>query len=199
MNIKKQKQENTVSNIWAVQENLIHFYKMVALGSGGIALFILIFTTMAYFRDPIVVVRTGSAQEFYATARSEVSVDKKDVENFTREYLRALYVWETFEPDTLAAQIKPYSEEALVPKILATQTQKFGKMRDKKISQDISFVKVSVLESKVTCSFLRILKVEGIPLVVPTELSFALIQGSRTTANPMGVYVAGINETENAK
>jgi hypothetical protein len=27
----------------------------------------------------------------------------------------------------------------------------------------------------------------------------SLIQGSRTTANPMGVYVAGINETENAK
>jgi hypothetical protein len=199
MNLNKPKQENSVSNIWAVQENLIHFYKMVALGSSVAALFILIFTITTYFRDPIVVVRTGSAQEFYATARSEVSVDKKDIDNFIREYLKALYVWESFDPDTLASQIKPYSEEALVPKVLATQTQKFGRIGDKKISQDISFVKVTVLETKVTCSFLRILKVEGIPLVVPTQLSFALIQGSRTTANPMGVYVAGINETENAK
>ena len=199
MILKKPKQENTVSNIWAVQENLIHFYKIVALGSAAVALFILIFTITAYFRDPIVVVRTGAAQEFYATSRADVTVDKKDVENFIGEYLKALYVWESFEPDTLAAQIRPYSEDALVPKVLATQTQKFGKMRDKKISQDISFLKVSVHETKVTCSFLRILKVEGIPLVVPTQLSFALIQGSRTTANPMGVYVAGINETENAK
>lgn len=199
MILKKQKQENTVSNIWTVQENLIQFYKMVALGSGALALFVLIFTITTYFRDPIVVVRTGAVQEFYATSRAEVSVEKKDVENFIGEYLKALYVWDSFDPDTLASQIKPYSEDALVPKVLATQTQKFGKLQDKKISQDISFVKVSVLETKVTCSFLRILKVEGIPLVVPTQLSFALIQGARTIANPMGVYVAGISEAENAK
>lgn len=196
---KKPKEENTVSNIWAVQENLIHFYKMVAIGSAGLSLFILIFTIMAYFRDPIVVVRTGGTQEFYATARSDVTVDKKDVDNFIKEYLKALYVWESFDPENLGAEIRPYSEEGLVPKVLATQTQKFGKIRDKKISQEISFVKVSVLEDRVTCSFLRILKVEGIPLVVPTQLTFALIQGSRTTANPMGIYVSGISESENAK
>jgi hypothetical protein len=196
---KKPKEENTVSNIWAVQENLIHFYKMVAIGSAGLSLFILIFTIMAYFRDPIVVVRTGGTQEFYATARSDVTVDKKDVDNFIKEYLKALYVWDAFDPDTLGSEIRPYSEEGLVPKVLATQTLKFGKIRDKKISQDISFVKVSVLEDRVTCAFLRILKVEGIPLVVPTQLTFALIQGSRTTANPMGIYVSGISESENAK
>ncbi len=196
---KKTKEENTVSNIWAMQENLIHFYKMVAIGSGAISLFILIFTIMAYFRDPIVVVRTGGTQEFYATARMSVTVEKKDVDNFTREYLKALYVWESFDPETLGAEIRPFSEEGLVPKVLATQTQKFGKIRDKKISQDISFVKVSVLEDRVSCSFIRILKVEGIPLVVPTQLTFALIQGARTTANPMGIYVSGIAESENAK
>lgn len=195
----KTKEENTVSSIWAAQENLIHFYKMVALGAAGLSLFILIFTITAYFRDPIVVVRTGATQEFYATARGNTNVEKRDVENFIHEYLRALYVWESFEPEHLGNQIIPYSQEALVPKVLATQTEKFGKIRDKKISQDISFVKVSVLEDRVSCSFLRILKVEGIPLVVPTQLTFALIQGSRTVANPMGVYVAGISESENAK
>jgi hypothetical protein len=131
--------------------------------------------------------------------RGEVQVGKREVEGFVRQYLTALYVWEGFDPVKLAAQVKPYSEEALVPKILETQTQKFGKVREKKIAQDISFVRVIVLDTKVTASFLRILKVEGIPLVVPTELTFALIEGPRTRANPVGVYVSGIMENENTK
>lgn len=195
----QQEKEKTVSNIWAAQENLIHFYKVAALTGVAVAVFILVFTVMAYFREPIVVVRTGGEQEFYALNRAEVKVGKREVEAFITGYLKGLYVWESFDPVRLAAEIKPFSEDALVPKVLETQTQKFGKVREKKIAQDTAFVRVQVLEDKVIASFLRILRVEGIPLVVPTELSFSLIQGSRSSVNPMGIYVSGIVESENAK
>jgi hypothetical protein len=198
MNQKKDT-ENTISNIWAAQENLIHFYKVAAITSGAVAFVILIFTVMAYFRDPVVVVRTGTAQEFYALDRSEAKIGKREVEAFIADYLKALYVWEGFDPARLEAEIKPYSEDGLVSKVLETQTQKFGKVLEKKIAQDIAFVRVQVLEDRVLASFLRILRVEGIPLIVPTELGFALIQGSRTRVNPMGIYISGITESENAK
>ena len=89
------------------------------------------------------------------------------------------------------------SNDGLVQKIMETQTRKFGKVHEKKIAQDLAFVKVHVSDDHVTATFLRILTVEGIPLVVPTELTFSLIEGRRTRFNPMGVYVSGITESEN--
>jgi len=193
------KTENTVPNIWTAQENLIHFYKMVALGLGFLVLVVLVFTAMVYFRDPIVVVKQGSLQEFYPTARQDIKVEKADVEVFTKNYLAALYRWSEFNPKKLADEITPFSEEGLVPKVMASQTQKLGKLQDKKLSQDLAFVNVQILPDRVTASFLRVLRIEGIPLVVPTELTLSLIEGSRTKSNPMGVYIAGILENERAR
>ena len=193
------KSENTVPNIWTAQENLIHFYKMVSLGLGFLVLIVLVFTAMAYFRDPIVVVKQGAVQEFYGAARQDIKVEKEDVESFTKNYLTALYRWSEFNPKKLAGEITPFSEEGLVPKVMASQTHKLGKLQDKKLSQDLAFVSVQILADRVTASFLRVLRIEGIPLVVPTELTLSLIEGARTRFNPMGIYVAGIMENERAQ
>jgi hypothetical protein len=191
------KETTKLANVWSAQENQIHFYKMMSIGLGALALFVLIFTVMAYFRDPIVVVRTRVAQEFYGVNRTEVKIGKSEIEDFVYQYLKALYVWESFDPIRIAAEIRPFSNDGLVQKIMETQTRKFGKVHEKKIAQDLAFVKVHVSDDHVTATFLRILTVEGIPLVVPTELTFSLIEGRRTRFNPMGVYVSGITESEN--
>jgi len=195
----KNKNENTVSNIWSTQENLIHFYKMMSLGLAGLAIVILIFTMLAYTKDPIVVIQGGHGQGFYPANRQSIKVEKSDVDTFVRDYLESLYVWGSFDSEKLAGEIKPFSEDGLVAKILENQTQKFGKIKDKRLSQDISFVTVKVLEDHVMCSFIRVIKIEGIPLSVPTELNLSLIEGNRTRANPIGIYVSGIVERESAK
>lgn len=195
----KTKDENTVPSIWTAQQNLIHFYKMVALGFGAFSVLLAVFAMLAYFKDPIVVVRSTHGQDFFPAQRAAVSVQTNDVEQFVKSYLTLLYVWESFDPKKLSDEIGPFSEDGLVPKILESQIQKFGKITSKKLSQDLSFVSVKVLKDQVLCSFMRVLKIEGIPLVVPTQLSLHLIEGSRTKSNPMGVYVSGITESESAK
>lgn len=195
-----EKTKNTIPNIWTAQENMIHFYRVLAAGLCILAFVLLIVAVVASFRDPIVVVKSAETQEFYSSARAPVSIEKKDVESITRRFLNALYVWSEFSGPAVAQEIAPYVEDALIAKIVEAQTLKYGKdFKGKKLSQEITFVKVDVLEDRVVCSFDRILKIEGIPLVIPTVVTLSMLRGSSTRLNPMGVFVSGILENEGAK
>ena len=195
-----EKIKNTVPNIWTAQENLIHFHRMLSAGLGGLIVILLILTVVIVFRDPIVVVKSEVEQEFYSSARAPISIEKKDIENVTRRFLDALYVWPEFNGQALAKEIVPYMEDSLVGKVIETQTQKYGKdFKGKKLAQEIAFVKVEILEDRVVCTFDRILKIEGIPLVIPTEVTLSMLRGSGTRINPLGVVVSGILEHEGAK
>lgn len=195
-----EKSKNTIPNIWTAQENLIHFYRVLSVGLGSLAIVLLVVAVAFGFRDPIVVVRSTAEQEFFLSQRAPVSIEKKDVENITRRFLDALYVWPEFNGQALAKEIAPYAEDALVGKIVEAQTLKYGKdFKGKKLAQEISFVSVEVLEDRVVCSFDRILKIEGIPLVIPTEVTLSMLRGTTTRENPMGVFVSGILENEGAK
>lgn len=195
-----EKIKNTVPNIWMAQENLLHFYRLLTAGLGLLATFMLVLMVVLYFRDPIVVIKSGSKREFYSSSRAQVPLEKSDVEDLTRQFLEALYVWPEFREDILAKEISPFAEEELVTKVIATQASKFGKiLKEKKLAQSIAFVKVTVLEDRVVAKFLRILLIEGVPLAVPAEVTLSVIQGAPTRLNPLGVYVGGILEHEGGK
>lgn len=192
--------QNTIPNIWTAQENLLHFYRMLTAGLGLLAVLMLILTAVIYFRDPIVVVKTTAKHEFYPSSRGQVSVEKVDVEEFTKQFLEALYVWPDFKEGSLTKEISPFAEEALVSKVIDAQVAKYGKtFKEKKLEQSLAFVKIKVLEDRVTARFLRILLIEGIPLTVPTEVTISMVQGTPTRANPMGIFVSGVMEHEGAK
>jgi hypothetical protein len=192
--------KNTIPNIWTAQQNLLHFYRVLTAGLGLLAVLMLIFIGVIYFRDPIVVVKAAARQEFYPSVRGQVKVDKSDVEDFTKQFLAALYVWSEFNESTLAKEISTYAEDGLISKVIGAQSAKYGKLlKDKKIEQSIAFVKVKVLEDRVQANFLRVLLIEGIPLTVPTEITISMIQGTPTRQNPVGIYISGIIEHEGAK
>lgn len=194
------KENNTIPNIWMAQENLLHLYKLVALGLGVIVVLLMIFTAVISFRDPIVVIKTPTKNDFFSSSRKPVEMSKLDVEDYTKQFLAALYVWSEFNEVSLAKEIAPFTEEGLINKVVGAQTARYGKsLKGKRLEQALAFVKVEVLEDRVTASFLRIIQIEGIPLNVPTEITISMIQGSPTRMNPMGIYVSGIVEHENTK
>ena len=195
-----EKINNTVPNIWIAQENLIHFYRLFSVGLGVLVIALLVWVVAISFRDPIVVVKSTAEREFHSSLRTPISIEKKDVETITRRFLEALYVWSDFNSQALAKEIAPYLEDALVGKIVEAQSNKFGKdFKGKKLAQEIVFVKVDVLEDRIVCSFDRILKIEGIPLVIPTEVTLSMLRGSPSRTNPMGVFISGVLENEGSK
>lgn len=194
------KRENTVPNIWIAQENLIQFYRLTALGLSVLSAILIIAVFVVSLRDPVVVVRTAGVNEFYVGSRDKSPLGKQEVESFTRTFLAALYVWSGFDPDKLRRDLATLADEGLVEKIIGGQNLKYGReLKGKKLAQAISFVGVQVLDDRVIARFDRILKIEGIPLVIPTEASISMVQGAQTRSNPVGIYVTGIVEREGAK
>ena len=192
--------KNSIPNIWAAQEKVLHLFKFLSLGLGTIGIFILMILVVQTFRNPIVIVRSNGEQEFYPTERKRASLEKGDVEAFTKRFLASLYVWNDFNGSKIAHEIAPFAEEGLVQKVVDTQNQKFSKeLKGKHLAQAITFVSVEVFDDRVVSRFDRVLKIEGIPLIIPTEVTLSMIQGEPTRLNPMGVYVSGITENENAK
>ncbi len=195
-----EKEKNTIPNIWTARENLLHLYRVLSVALGMLAVSMLVVTLVVSFRDPILVIRSEGLQEFYPSSRARAVVEKNDVEAFSKRFLAALYVWPVFDAQALAKEIGPFAEEALISKVIETQIQKYGKdFKGKKISQAITFVNVHVMPDRVVCNFDRVLKIEGIPLLIPMEVTLSMIQGGATRLNSMGVYVSGILEREGAQ
>ncbi len=194
------KEENSIPNIWKAQEKVIHFYRRQSFALAGVAAILLIFIMAILFRDPIVVVKDDVTQEFYPSERQLAPIEKIDVEGFSKRFLAALYVWSGFNGEKLAKEITPFAESGLVSKVVDSQIQKYGReFKDKKLAQAITFVSVEVLDDRVVCRFDRVLKIEDIPLVIPTEVTLSMLKGSQTALNPMGIYISGITEREGAK
>ncbi len=199
MEITKRK-ENTAPNIWTAQENLIHFYRLTTAALGILSIFLFGAILIVAMRNPVVVLKSQGAQEFYPTVRQKVSIEKVDVEAFTKAFLSKLYVWQDFNADRLKTELEPFAEPGLVQKIADGQAQKYGKeLKGKRLTQAITFVSVQVLDDRVVARFDRVLKIEGIPLVIPTEATLSMIEGDGSRLNPIGISVTGIVEREGAK
>lgn len=192
--------KNSIPNIWAAQEKVAHTYKLVSFGLAGFVALLIVGMLAMGLQNPIVVVRTHGGQEFYPTERKRAPIEKADVEEFTKNFLASLYVWREFNGERIAHTVASFADRALVAKVVDAQSQKYVKeLKGKKIAQAITFLEVDVQDTKVVCRFDRVLKIEGIPLVIPAEVTLAMEQGEPTRLNPMGIYVTGILENENAK
>ncbi len=192
--------ENSVPNIWMAQENQIQLFRMLSIALGVVATAILGVAIVLCFRDPIVILKGPDTQDFYPSNRKSVPIEKSDVETFAKRFLAAMYVWNDFDGMRIGKEIQPFAEDNLVLKVVDGQTQRYVKdLKGKKLAQSLAFVEVEILADKVVCRFDRVLKIEGIPLVIPTEVTLTMITGSATRLNPMGIYVAGVTEHERAK
>jgi hypothetical protein len=192
--------ENNVPNIWTAQENVIQFYKIISACLGGVVFVLLGVLLVSFFRDPIVVVRTDSELEFYPSSRATAPVGKYEVQRFTKEFIAALYVWPEFNAETLKKEVSIFIQDDLLEKLMAAQVQRYVKeLKNKRMSQAITSIEVDVLNDKVIAKFDRLLKIEGVAIVIPTELTISMIQGGSTRINPMGIYISGIKEHEGKK
>ena len=192
--------KNSIPNIWTAQEKVLHLYKFLSLGLGSFGVLVVVILVVQAFRNPIVVVRFNGEQEFYPTDRKRASVEKADVEAFSKRFLASVYVWNDFDSVNLGHEIAPFAEDGLAQKVVGGQGQKYAKeLKGKHLAQAITFVNVEVFDDRVVARFDRVLKIEGIPLIIPTEVTLSMVQGDPTRMNPMGIYVSGITENENAK
>lgn len=167
----------------------------------GIAVAILVIALMVMaFQNPIVVVMDAGRKQYFQGTRQRDAISEKDVESFVRDFLEQMLDWEKFTPEAILQQVAPLATSGLQERIKSELTQHAEKeFKGKSISEAITNLRVSVTEKNVVAGFDKVLRIDGVPLVMPTELALSIVRGSPTRWNPMGLYVNGLVEHSGAK
>ena len=188
-------EENSYFERWAFMQKNQQFQKRIILGLLGLIGILLLMIMFAVNDTPLVVERDNLVYRSLNVEKSNVKPTKESVAMLVTEFIQARYEWANFEPQAILKRLEPYTTEALRTKLL----EEFGKKgvenkpRDS-IEQSVARVRPDISDKAVLATFDRILRINGVPVVVPTEVSLLLSEGPKTYFNPMGLYINGVIE-----
>lgn len=180
---------------WTDINALLRTHKLINLGLVAVCVLQLFIIGWMYAADPIVVIRGGNKQEYLAGQRASLPISEAAVEEFVRKFLHLRYEWHKLDPQAKQKSLSPIVTDGLQKKLLKLLTHlKDKEFQGKETAQAIVNIKVSVTKEKVVASFDKLLRVEGVPIPVPTTLSLHIIQGKPNVWNPIGLLVNGVIE-----
>ena len=140
----------------------------------------------------------GQVYEF--AHRKNVTIDEGAIEDFLAKFLHLLFDWKNFNPNDVIKAASPFATDGLLEKLKVELTDRREKdFKGKTISQGITNLEFNFSKDQVVATFDKVLRVNGIPLVIPTEIAFSLIKRSSTSFNPVGLLVNGIVEHEGSR
>ena len=170
---------------WAALNNSVHTLKILCLALAALLAASLAYTGYVATLPPVVIEKDGGAR--YASRRAEDDEPTtKDIEAFVGRFIEASYGLKT-------------GKTKRAPNIRAFVTEDFFELADKRrqkeagdVSQYVGNIRVSVTQEEITATFDRIIRIKGIPMVSPMQVSLQLLQEAPNESNPWGLYVNGM-------
>ena len=180
---------------WTDINALLRTHKLINLGLVAVCVLQVFVIGWMYVADPIVVIREGERQHYHAGRRTKLPISETVVEEFVKKFLHIRYEWQELNPQAKQKGLSPIVTDGLQKKLFKLLTHlKDKEFQGKKTSQAIVNVEVSITKEKVVASFDKLLRVEGVPIPVPTTLSLHIIKSTPNIWNPIGLLVNGIIE-----
>ncbi len=188
---------NKILSQWLSLNRVLFLYKVVGLSLLGLCLLLSIFLFILATRDPVVITLTEESR-FYHGGRSPISLTEQDIAHFVKKYINLRYEWASLELEVIARNISPLITKGFYKKSYTEILQVRKNLGDQSssASQTVSGVQTNITKDSAVATFDRILRVSGVPLVVPTQVSFRLVKEVSTKWNPMGLYVHSISVHE---
>lgn len=185
---------------WMQVNNQVRFYKLVGIIGGGIGALLLCVVLFQSLKAPLVVYDDGTRKIPHMATTKEFKIDEEQIARFVTEYLYLYHRWHKLDPEQILKQIAPFTTEGLAEKVQALLNQRKNRdFKGREVSQDIAHLKIKVSEKEIVASYDKVLHVSSIPLVMPSQASFQIVNGTITRWNPMGLYVNRILEHEGSQ
>jgi hypothetical protein len=179
---------------------MLHLHRAFNFGAVAMVVALILALVVMSYRSPLVIVTDGQEKHYYQPEHKSDSITEKDVVSFVKDFLVQMLNWNALDPDAILKQVAPLVTPGLSSKIQQELFQRAEKdFKGKKLSEAITNIQVQVTEKEVLASFDKVLRIDGMPLVVPTQMEFNIIRGSSTKWNPIGLYVNGLVEHEGTK
>ena len=192
--IKKMK-ENFSVNQWAALNRFLFIYKAVGV---GLLVVCLIFGGVCISlanRSPIVILASDNDYFYFQGRHAKVTLTELDIKRFVENFVSRFYNWQALEPDTILKSVGPLVTDGFKENtLLNMRARKEKDFVGKKIQQAATTASVQVNKDSTLAVFDVILRVDGIPLVVPTQIALSLVRGPQTDWNPMGLYVNSLTQ-----
>lgn len=191
-------EENNYFEKWTYMQKNQQFQKRIILSLLGLMGLLLLIVLFAGQQTPLVVERDNSVYRSLLVEKTDVKPTKESVAELVEDFVKARYEWENFEPQVIVKKLEPYTTEALRTKLFEEFGKKgFQNKPGDSVEQSVARIRPDVSDKAVLATFDRVLRINGIPVVVPTEISLLLSEGPKTFSNPMGLYINGVIEHDN--
>lgn len=182
---------------WIGLTRELNFHKKVSLIISGFGSLLFTLILILLFQSPIVAVLNDQQIVMLKANRQDIPIGKEQVERIIKEFIRQRYQWKDLNPNDIIKKTEPYITEGLKEKLKPMLVDlKTRDLKDKNVVQEITDIEVNITEENIMAKFYKILVLEGLPLVVPTNLVLSVIQGAQTFTNPEGIYINKILESE---
>lgn len=182
---------------WSDLQTNGQFHKRIILGLIGLIGILGLIILFAGNSTPLVVERDVSIYRALSVERTELRPTKEAVADLASEFVKIRYEWNSFEPKTITKKLEPLTTEDFRTRLLEEIGKKsFQNKQGESVEQSLARVRPDVSEKAIIVSFDRVLRINNIPVVVPTQVSLLLAEGPKTYFNPLGLYVNGLIEHE---
>jgi len=188
----KVNEENKPMDQWSALNRILFIYKAAGASLAALCLMLGILAIVLAGRKPIVAVVSEGDSLYLFGHRADVPLNEANIKRFVERYVKLAYEWEVLNPEKITQDISPLvTDDFRVNKLAFLKNRKEKDFAGKTIAQDVSGLKVQVTKESTIAVFDVVLRVEGIPLIVPTQVSFQLTRGNQTQWNPVGLYING--------
>ena len=171
---------------WRSLNVILKAYKIIGLILGIVTIGQTSIIFYLIYKPPIVVALKDGIKHFYYPEKSNGIMEAKDVQRFVSDYLHLRYGG----GENIIRDIEPLTTPPFLKK------EKKAIIKKEVIAQAVANVNVEVTDKSTIASFDRILRVKGIPIVVPTKASFRIVKDAPTRWNPRGLYIDGVSIVE---
>lgn len=189
--------ENFSANQWTTLNRFLFLYKAVGAAVAGLCLILGVLCIFLANRSPVVILASENDFFYFQGRHNQVDLNEGDIKRFVEKFVTRYYNWSELAPELIIKNIGPLATDGFKENTFANLKQRKEKeFVGKKIQQSVAGILVQVTKESTIASFDVILRIEGIPLIVPTQASFQLVKGAQTEWNPMGLYVNSLTMHE---
>lgn len=180
---------------WMGLAHQLNLHKKMNLALSVVCGLQIMLIAMFAFQDPVVAVINEGQRVLLKASRQNLPVGEEEIKRVVKDFIKRRYQWDNLDPKLITSEIAPLSTRGFQKKTTSfLKDLKENGLQKKTASQKITDVAVTVTKDSILAHFDKVLRVEGIPLIIPTGLKVAVIKGAQTFWNPEGVYINGLLE-----
>ncbi len=184
-------------NQWTALNRFLFIYKAVGVAIAVLCLILGAVCIILSNKSPVVVLASENEFFYFQGRHSQVDLNEGDIKRFVEKFVTRYYNWRELNPEQIIKNIGPLATDGFKDNTLANmKLRKEKEFLGKKVQQSVAGISVQITKESTIAIFDVVLRVEGIPLIVPTQVAFQLVKGAQTEWNPMGLYVNSLTMHE---